>query len=49
MAYQMLDDAGEIVASWEHVSILRKTDQWRVSLTIADDEMAAWANREAQP
>ncbi|MEM1150567.1 MAG: nuclear transport factor 2 family protein [Pseudomonadota bacterium] len=44
MAYRMLGSDGADVASWEHVYILRKTDgQWRVSLTVADDEMAAWA------
>ena len=48
MAYSMLGSAGTPVANWEHVYILRKTDgQWRVSLTIADDEMAAWAATEA--
>lgn len=44
MAYAMLGSDGTPVANWEHVYILRKTDgAWRVSLTIADDEMAAWA------
>ena len=43
MSYAMLNADGRPVASWEHVYILRKTDgRWRVSLTIADDEMAAW-------
>lgn len=33
----------ETVANWEHVYFLRKTDgQWRVSLTVGDDEMAAF-------
>ncbi|MEM9344739.1 MAG: nuclear transport factor 2 family protein [Pseudomonadota bacterium] len=49
MAYEMLGSDGTPVASWEHVYILRKTDdQWRVSLTIADDEMAAWASAGAE-
>lgn len=48
MAYRMLDKAGETVAAWEHVYILRKTERWRVSLTIADEEMAAWAEIEAR-
>ncbi len=48
MAYRMLDAQGGSVAEWEHVYILRKTDQWRVSLAIADEEMAAWARRDAQ-
>jgi uncharacterized protein (TIGR02246 family) len=44
MAYGMLGADGAPVAEWEHVYILRKSDgRWRVSLTIADDEMAAWA------
>tara|TARA_Y100000815_G_C13254923_1_gene466956 strand:- start:175 stop:615 length:441 start_codon:yes stop_codon:yes gene_type:complete len=43
MAYAMLGSDGTPVAGWEHVYILRKTDgRWRISLTIADDEMAAW-------
>ena len=48
MAYRMLGEGGELVAEWEHVYILRRTDRWRVSLTIADGEMAAWAARGAQ-
>jgi hypothetical protein len=43
MAYRMHGADGDIVAAWEHVYILRRTDRWRVSLTIADGEMAAWA------
>ena len=43
MAYRMLDENSEIVAQWEHVYILRKSEGWRVTLTIADDEMAAWS------
>lgn len=50
MAYAMLGSDGTSVAKWEHVYILRKTEgQWRVSLTIADDEMAAWAAAGAAP
>ena len=47
MAYRMLGNEGDLIAAWEHVYILRKTDRWRVSLTIADDEMAAWAKKDA--
>jgi hypothetical protein len=42
MAYRMLGEAGAVVAEWDHVYILRRHDRWRVSLTIADGEMAAW-------
>lgn len=42
LAYRMLGEGDAPVAAWEHVYILRKGDAWRVSLTIADDEMAAW-------
>jgi len=43
MQYTMLCADGTSLTNWEHVYILRRTDgQWRVSLTIADDEMAAW-------
>ncbi|ADK99438.1 hypothetical protein [Brevundimonas subvibrioides] len=45
MAYRMLGEAGEIIATWEHVYILRRSDRWRISLTIADGEMAAWADK----
>lgn len=48
MAYRMIGRNDELVAEWEHVYILRRTDRWRVSLTIADGEMAAWAARGAQ-
>ncbi|MEM6712404.1 MAG: hypothetical protein AAF590_08990 [Pseudomonadota bacterium] len=48
MAYRMLDAQGDAVAEWEHVYILRKSDGWRVSLTIADQEMAVWAEKEHQ-
>ena len=48
MAYRMLGEGDDLVAAWDHVYILRRTDRWRVSLTIADGEMAAWAARGAQ-
>jgi hypothetical protein len=48
MAYRMTGEDAETVAEWEHVYILRRTDRWRVTLTIADGEMAAWAAREAR-
>lgn len=48
MAYRMRGAGDEIVAEWEHVYILRRSDRWRVSLTIADGEMAAWAAKGAQ-
>ncbi|WP_347304083.1 hypothetical protein V5740_05585 [Croceibacterium sp. TMG7-5b_MA50] len=48
VAYRMMGVGDEIVAEWEHVYILRHTDRWRVSLTIADGEMAAWTARGAQ-
>lgn len=47
MAYRMQGEGDELVAEWEHVYILRRTDRWRVTLTIADGEMAAWAARGA--
>ena len=43
MAYRMMGEGDALVAQWEHVYILRRSDRWRVSLTIADGEMAAWA------
>jgi len=46
MAYRMIDKDGQNVAKWEHVYILRKNNVWRVALTIADDEMAAWSALE---
>ena len=49
MAYRMHGANDELVAEWEHVYILRKSDCWRVSLTIADGEMAAWAAKGALP
>lgn len=42
VGYRMLGHEDRLVAAWEHVYILRRTDVWRVSLTIADGEMAAW-------
>ena len=48
MAYRMKGRDAGTVAEWEHVYLLRRTDRWRVTLTIADGEMAAWAAREAQ-
>jgi len=42
MAYRMMGVDDALVAEWEHVYVLRRTDTWRVSLTIADGEMAAW-------
>ncbi len=48
VAYRMLGKGDELIAGWEHVYVLRRTDRWRVSLTIADGEMAAWAARGAQ-
>lgn len=47
MAYRMLGEGDEPIAEWDHVYILRRSDRWRVSLTIADGEMAAWAARGA--
>ncbi|MYN01150.1 hypothetical protein GTP41_03460 [Pseudoduganella sp. DS3] len=47
MAYRMHAANDELVAGWEHVYILRRSDRWRVSLTIADGEMAAWAAKGA--
>jgi hypothetical protein len=48
MAYRMVGRDEAVIAEWEHVYILRRTDRWRVSLTIADGEMAAWAAKDAQ-
>ncbi|TNC51629.1 hypothetical protein FHG66_05580 [Rubellimicrobium rubrum] len=48
MAYRMEGENAETVAEWEHVYLLRRTDRWRVTLTIADGEMAAWAVRGAR-
>lgn len=48
MAYRMRGEGDELIAEWEHVYILRRSDRWRVSLTIADGEMATWAALGAQ-
>lgn len=48
MAYRMLGEGDTLIAQWEHVYILRRNERWRVSLTIADGEMAAWAALGAQ-
>lgn len=45
MAYRMIGEEAKIITEWEHVYLLRRSDRWRVSLTIADGEMAAWANK----
>jgi hypothetical protein len=42
MAYRMMGVDDAQIAEWEHVYVLRRTDVWRISLTIADGEMAAW-------
>lgn len=47
MAYRMQGANDQLIAEWEHVYILRRSDRWRVSLTIADGEMAAWAAKGA--
>lgn len=48
MAYRMQGEGDAVIAAWEHVYILRYSDRWRISLTIADGEMAAWAERGVQ-
>lgn len=48
LAWRMRGHEDDLVAAWEHVYILRRSDRWRVSLTIADGEMAAWAAKSAQ-
>lgn len=48
IAYRMQGEGDELIASWEHVYIMRRSGRWRVSLTIADGEMAAWAARGVQ-
>jgi hypothetical protein len=47
MAYRMRGEADELIAEWEHVYALRRSDRWRLSLTIADGEMAAWSAKGA--
>lgn len=42
VAHRMLGPVDQQVAQQEHIHILRRSDHWRVSLTIADGEMAAW-------
>ncbi|RZJ43108.1 MAG: hypothetical protein EON87_12960 [Brevundimonas sp.] len=42
IAYRMLGREDQLIAEWEHVYILRRGEDWQVSLTIADGEMAAW-------
>ena len=48
IAYRMEGAGDELIAAWEHVYIMRRSDLWRVSLTIADGEMAAWTARGVQ-
>jgi hypothetical protein len=48
VAWRMRGQETDLIAAWEHVYILRRADRWRVSLTIADGEMAAWAAKGAQ-
>lgn len=48
LAWRMCGHGDDLIAAWEHVYILRRSDRWRVSLTIADDELAAWAAKGAQ-
>lgn len=45
MAYRMFGKGDELIAEWEHIYLLRRSDRWRVTLTIADPEMAAWRAR----
>lgn len=48
MAYRMLGESGETIAEWDHIYILRHSeDRWRVTLTISDGEIAAWTERGA--
>ena len=47
VAWRMHGQEADLIAAWEHVYILRRSDRWRVSLTIADGEMAAWAAKGA--
>lgn len=48
VAYRMFGEGEKLIAEWEHFYILRRRDRWRVSLTVADGEMAAWTARGAQ-
>lgn len=48
MAYRMLGEDGATIATWDHIYILRRTDdRWRVTLTISDGEIAAWTEKGA--
>ncbi|WP_228461924.1 hypothetical protein [Paracoccus liaowanqingii] len=46
MAYRMFGEGDELVAEWEHVYILPRSDRWRVSLTIADRK---WPHGSPKP
>ncbi|MGC6398996.1 hypothetical protein ACNI3Q_00260 [Sphingomonas sp. FW199] len=48
IAYRMYGQRDALIAEWTHVYILRRTDRWRVSLSIADGEMAAWVAKSDQ-
>ena len=48
IAYRMLGEEDGIVAAWEHFYLLRRSDRWRVTLTVADGEMAEWTARGAE-
>jgi hypothetical protein len=48
MAYRMMSTDDAPVVEWEHFYVLRRTDTWRVSLTIADGKMAAWTAKGVQ-
>ncbi|WP_033294513.1 hypothetical protein [Amycolatopsis jejuensis] len=48
MAYRVWGENEELIAEWEHVYLLRRSDRWLVTLTIADGEMAAWTARGAK-
>ena len=48
VAYRMLGEDRSEIVKWEHVYILRKSDEWRISLSIADDERAAWSSLGVQ-
>jgi len=48
MTYRMMAADDALVAKWEHIYVLRRTDTWRVSLTIANDEIAAWTAKGVQ-
>jgi hypothetical protein len=43
LAWRVCGHEDDLITAWEHVYILRRSDRWRVSLTIADGEVAAWA------